>query len=415
MPIAIALYIFAATLVQPVEPSREAIFREAMTITAQAFYDPKMNGVDWHAVSRELAPRAAAANSDAELSKVINDALARLQASHTAHYTPDQREYYEILDIFYPDGIPERGGSKIKPGKVRYTGIGIVTKVIDGKTFVFDIYPGGPSDRIGLSVGDQIISVDGAPWGDIAPFRGRENQECTLVIQRSPEQDSRREIKVTPRSINPRELFDASIRESADLIHQGDKTIGYLRVRSYANRDYHERVHELVYGALSTADALIIDIRGGWGGASPQYMDIFNPLAPTLTHVRRDGQKSTISAAWHKPVAMLIDRGSRSGKEMLAHAFKTHKVGLLVGETTAGAVLGGTPRPLSDGSLLFIAVSDVTVDGVRIEGVGVAPDIEMARPIPYCGGKDPQRDAAVKALMQQLSRPQESKEPDRGH
>ena len=95
---------------------------------------------------------------------------------------------------------------------------------------------------------------------------------------------------------------------------------------------------------------------------------------------------------------MLIDGGSRSGKEMLAYAFKKHKVGLLIGERTAGAVLGGTARPLSDGSLLFVAVTDVRIDGEKLEGVGVSPDIEIDRKLPYSAGKDPQLRAALEAL-----------------
>jgi carboxyl-terminal processing protease len=127
-------------------------------------------------------------------------------------------------------------------------------------------------------------------------------------------------------------------------------------------------------------------------------MDIFNPTAPVLTHQRRDGEPTTVEAAWHKPVVMLIDSGTRSGKELLAYAFKKHKVGVLVGERTAGAVLGGSPRPLSDGSLLLIAVTDVRVDGEKLEGVGVSPDIEVRRDLPYSAGKDPQIEAAVRVL-----------------
>src|SRR5690606_37600054 len=80
--------------------SPAAVFLEAWRITKLAFYDPDMRGVDWDAVRDELLPRARAAATPAELSAVINDALSRLKASHTGHYAPHQREYYELLDIF---------------------------------------------------------------------------------------------------------------------------------------------------------------------------------------------------------------------------------------------------------------------------------------------------------------------------
>lgn len=101
---AIVAFALAGSL-QP-STSNEARFLEAWRITRSAFYDPTMHGVDWPAVREELLPRAAAATTQAELSTVISDALSRRHASHTAHYNPDQREYYEILDVFWPDGVP---------------------------------------------------------------------------------------------------------------------------------------------------------------------------------------------------------------------------------------------------------------------------------------------------------------------
>jgi carboxyl-terminal processing protease len=92
---------------------------------------------------------------------------------------------------------------------------------------------------------------------------------------------------------------------------------------------------------------------------------------------------------------VLVDHGTRSGKEILAHAFKTSKRAVLVGERTAGAVVGGRPYVLSDGSLLLIAVQDVQVDGVRLEGVGVEPDVEVKWDIRFAAGDDPQLKRAL--------------------
>ena len=65
-------------------------------------------------------------------------------------------------------------------------------------------------------------------------------------------------------------------------------------------------------------------------------------------------------------------------------------------------MLAGRPFVLSDGSLLYLAVADVLVDGERLEGVGVAPDIEVARDLPFSNGKDPQKDAAFDALLDEV-------------
>jgi carboxyl-terminal processing protease len=50
---------------------------------------------------------------------------------------------------------------------------------------------------------------------------------------------------------------------------------------------------------------------------------------------------------------------------------------------------------LRDGSLLMIAVADVQVDGERLEGIGVEPDLAVPRDLPYSAGRDPQLEAAL--------------------
>jgi carboxyl-terminal processing protease len=52
--------------------------------------------------------------------------------------------------------------------------------------------------------------------------------------------------------------------------------------------------------------------------------------------------------------------------------------------------------------LLYLAVVDVLVDGERLEGKGVIPDIEVPSPLEYAQGKDPQLEKAVEVLLEQF-------------
>ena len=109
-----------------------------------------------------------------------------------------------------------------------------------------------------------------------------------------------------------------------------------------------------------------------------------------------------VNARWHKPVVAIIDEGTRSGMEMLAYSLKKNGVPL-VGAPTAGNVLAGTAYLLPDNSLLELAVADVKVDGKRLEGNPVQPDIAVPFDVRYADGADPQRDAAM-ALLTQTAR-----------
>ena len=64
--------------------------------------------------------------------------------------------------------------------------------------------------------------------------------------------------------------------------------------------------------------------------------------------------------------------------------------------------MAGRAFLLKDDSLLLLAVSDVQVDGERLERVGVAPTIEVPFPLEYAAGKDPQLDKAVEVLSRQI-------------
>jgi carboxyl-terminal processing protease len=393
----------------PGEVSPEEVFLEAWRVVKNAFYDEKMHGVDWEAVRDELLPRAKGAGSAAELSGVINEALGRLKASHTAHYHRGQREYYEVLDVFNPEGVPRRSGSKIRPGPVTYVGIGVATKVIDGKVFAADVYDGGPGAEAGILAGDELVGVEDGAWSDIEAFADREGEETRVRIRR---RDGGKVValSVVPRRIRPREMFVESIGKSARLIEKDGRVVAYVRVRSYASTLYQEALREVLETEFSEARrehpeiGLVFDIRGGWGGAQARYLEIFNTTVPRVALRSREGQVHEQRQAWDpkaNPVVMLVDGGSRSGKEILAYGFKRARVGTLMGERTAGAVLAGTLRPLADGSVLYVAVADVEVEGERIEGKGVEPHVVVERRLPYSSGDDAQIDAAVEWLLKE--------------
>jgi carboxyl-terminal processing protease len=61
-------------------------------------------------------------------------------------------------------------------------------------------------------------------------------------------------------------------------------------------------------------------------------------------------------------------------------------------------VVAGQVIPLSDDSLLFLAVQDIVVDGERLEGVGVKPDVEVPGGLEYAEGRDPQLERALEVL-----------------
>jgi carboxyl-terminal processing protease len=259
---------------------------------------------------------------------------------------------------------------------------------------VAGVLHGYPAHHAGILVGDRLVAVNGAPYHPIRSFAGQAGRRLTLTVERRPGETV--ELRVIPELIDGRNMFENAMRASIQVIEQDGHRLGYLRAWSYAGRRYQDIVTgALINGALKDTDAFILDIRGGWGGADPAYLNFFSNRTTAATAVMRDGTSTTFASSWSKPVVLLADDGSRSGKELLAHGFRALDKGPVIGERTAGAVLSGQINALTDGSVLYLAIADVRVDGQRLEGVGVAPDIEVPFDIPYAAGADPQLTRAI--------------------
>ena len=250
--------------------------------------------------------------------------------------------------------------------------------------------------------GDEILAAGDAPFAPVGSFRNKIGEKVTLKVRREAAGEAK-SIVVEPQWIEPGETFQSALRDSARVIEANGKRIGYVRVWSYAGNEYQQQLEEVLSeGKLKDVDALVWDLRDGWGGAHPRYLSVFNTYGPTLALTARNGTTSLVGYRWGKPVAMLVNGGTRSGKEVLAYGFKKNGFGQVIGERTAGALLAGTAFLLSDGSLLIMAVEDAAVDGERIEGVGVAPSIEVPFDVRYVAGKDPQLDKAIEVVMDEL-------------
>jgi carboxyl-terminal processing protease len=322
--------------------------------------------------------------------------LSELHASHTRYYTRYEPEYYQLSDIF-AGALRRRGLERAFPGgRISYPGIGILSRLdMQGHSVITGVIESTPAQQAGLIAGDVIVFADGAQFQPVQSFRDKIAKEVVLGLRRA---GAFMQISVTPVDIEPNKMFLDGLRASARIIRANGRSIGYVHVWCYAGSVYQRTLeHLLSQSPLNEADALIWDLRDGWGGAIPEYLDLFNTRAPTMQVTDRNGASELRNVKWRKPVAMLVNGGTRSGKEILAYGFKKYRLGEVIGTRTEGAVLAATAF-LIGGGLLLLAVQDVHVDGERLEGVGVAPTIEVQADPDSMDRSDPQLNRAIAVL-----------------
>ena len=402
VPLVAAMSVLFATSGLPANAADQFVLDEVVRIVSSEFYtqDGRQRFAD--AIQERVGELQISNEYQNDYSNIIDEALSELNVSHTGRYTPDRIDYYELMDVYGPAGIADRLDEVFAPdGVVTYAGIGVIPRTIDGRQFVAYVYHGSPAADADILVGDEILAIDGQPYEPIGSFADRVSEQVTVTLRRTVDGASmERGVRVA--LLQPGDTFINAIRASARIIEHNGSDIGYVRLWTFARSDVQALVTELLTtGALAEADGLVLDLRGRWGGAPADAGELFVGRTPLVTFVGPDGETGFVNYRWRKPIVALIDEGTRSGMELLAYSLQSAGIPL-IGARSAGALVGGRPFVLSDGSLLLVAVVDARVDGRVLEGIGLQPDIPVDRHLPYAAGRDDQLARAIDELSRLL-------------
>jgi len=357
-----------------------AVYDHAMQLTRANFYDQTMRGLPWDEMVQ--AGRRTLGNhpDEAHLKTVVNGVLGQLHASHTVFLSDADQEYWALQSIFsgHLDGY-----------RVRQIGAWFSRR--GSRWFVRNVFPDSPAERAGLRRGDEIITVDGAPLAPVKSFtRLQPNEKANVAFRRLP-WEKPRTVAVPTVLASFQEGLLRTVQDSKFLYDVRGKKVAYVALPAGTHAAFRTALTQAVSQAESTADALVLDLRDGFGGADLAYLDPFFDM-PKAASPKGGVQK----AVFDKPLVLLIDGGTSSGKEWLAWFVKKQGRGTLVGTRTAGAFLAGklfdvAPRRFA----LYLAVADTQKLSTNLEGHGVEPDIPVVGGLMYAAGIDPQLKKAL--------------------
>ena len=163
------------------------------------------------------------------------------------------------------------------------------------------------------------------------------------------------------------------------MIERAGKKIAYYHLWTMASAKFKDALEGFVYGKARDTDAFVLDIRDGFGGRPEGYGDpFFRPEADLEWTFggANTGMKQLFG--YGRPLIVIINPGSRSAKEVFSYIIKKSGRGVLVGDHTAGDVLGTSPSPVGDWAYIEIPMVDVKVDGHRLEKNPVQADVQVA-------------------------------------
>lgn len=369
------------------------------------FFDKSKLESIWKPSFRQSLPQLSKEKDLISYAEKLNTLLQKLGASHTALLTANDEAFYFMRSLF---GSLNQQAPLESSGEKKFAAdfCGLVTGGVQAeKNQVRYVLDASPAYAAGVKRGDKIIAVDGQPYTGYAIWHGKAGKACKLSVERN---SKRLELSLTPTKQDFLDGYLKASQASARVIEKDGQKIGYVHLWS-GGRGAKEILEDALLDKLKNTQALILDLRDGYGAASTDFLDPFfrPPSAYPDMESKTRSQSSRERSYYDKPVAVLVNRGTRSGKELLAYGLKNSKRGTLFGEKTAGYVLGGEYNPLlRSRCILYLAIVDIKLAGVRLEGKGVSPDIFVKDSLSQ---DDAPMDRALDYLASSLSRGSKNK------
>jgi carboxyl-terminal processing protease len=243
-----------------------------------------------------------------------------------------------------------------------FVGIGVRFQLMKDTISVVATIPGGPSEKLGILPGDQIVQVDGQNVAGISIKNDQVRQKLMGELGTK--------VKVT---VNRKgKLLDFNITRdkipvfSVDAAYMIDKEIGYIKLNSFSKTTVQEVQSALLSLEEQGMKSLIFDLQGNGGGlldAAHKLGDEFLSGDKLVVYSEGRAQPRYDLKAGRKglfedgQLIILTDEYSASASEILSGAIQDWDRGLIVGRRTYGKGLVQRPMPLSDGSEMRLTIA----------------------------------------------------------
>lgn len=272
----------------------------------------------------------------------------------------------------------------------RYSGIGAYVALDpDGIVAITDIVENSPAEAAGLMIGDLFYEVNGidvSDYGDInavaALVRGVEGTTVDLRLYR-PSLGDFIDVTVERRMITTENVTSRMLTPLTGYIHIRDFSVD-------SGRHFIEAVQNLQQNGVLE---IVVDLRHNSGGLASEVIAMLDYLLPETEIAslkgRADGKAydevwmsdADVGVPAEMRYAILVNEWTASASELFSGCLRDYGKAYLIGEQTLGKGSGTITQPLADGSAINITnFLYYLPNGESIEGVGLAPDLELALP-----------------------------------
>jgi len=232
-------------------------------------------------------------------------------------------------------------------------GFGSVVSVLPGRVVVLQTMAGTPSEKAGLTPGDEILAVNNYRLDRLDPDQiiellSESKQKPAQLVVRRPGNVRLQELTLTP------EDMKSSTVERAFLLQPG---IAYVRVTSFEEKtgpQLHEAIESLGGRNLK---GLVLDLRnnpGGFMNAAVDTASFFLKPGQVILSAKGRNVAETVekapadNIAYTFPLAVIVNAKTASASEIVSGALQDHDRATIVGEPSFGKGLVQSVYPLAE-------------------------------------------------------------------
>jgi carboxyl-terminal processing protease len=267
-------------------------------------------------------------------------------------------------------------------GSNTFEGIGVFVESRNGQTVVVAPIDGTPAQKAGILPGDIIEKVNGEDISGLAieqvipKILGPAGTTVTLTIL-TPTTNLEKELTLTRAKITVANVTWQALPGT---------TIAHLRIVQFSNGSTDDLKKALEEIKKQNMTGVILDLRNNPGGLVDEAVGVTSQfLSGGTVYLEKDaaGKEKKIPVSkggtgTQIPLIILVNRGSASASEITAGAIQDAGRAKVVGEITFGTGTVLTSFPLSDGSVLTLAIREwLTPKGRVIWHKGLTPDEEV--------------------------------------
>ncbi len=390
LPLAMLAAPLVAALIIPAQELRDTDRTRGKTMLKvikkdllSRYYDPAFHGLDLEARFLKAEQDLEQAGTLSHMFGIIAQAVVDLGDSHTRFVPPGRAARFEY---------------------------GWRLRVIGETPHILAVKPGSDAEAKGLKPGDALLSVDGNPLTrqNIGIFKYRyflvrPVTQMRLTVQ-SPGGPPR-PLALDTRVVEGRRFLDLTDGEDYwDILRRAENSSDEHRFAESADKSVliwnipsflsSESEFKRLAARLAKYRSVVIDLRGNTGGyvrSLTSLLGFFFDHDVVIGQQKGRGKDSKPLIAktqgervFTGKVVVIVDSDSGSAAEIFARVIQLEKRGTVVGDRTAGAVMGSryySRQTAGEYVVLFgISITEwelIMADGRSLEKEGVKPDVAL--------------------------------------